>query len=329
MCALAASAKSASANTVTLDNGPGDGTLEITLDGYGSFGDAASGEANYDPVGSLTSNNTTFESAIALRIGGSGARVFLSETGVGSSGNLPGVTNNQNGDTATSSFTQSGLSFSLNQAITPLLDASDVRAGTVLTQTYTITNNGTADINGIEIIRYIDGDLVFGSTSFNNDGGGRLVNDGLEIMFETDTAEGSSESTTFFGITGEGGTEPGSARFEASSFSGLETKIIAGDALDDGVEGDGGDADQFVDSGQGYDITLALRNLFDIPVGGSAVYTTRTFFGSGAPEDVVDPPPPPPPPPPGVIPLPAGVWAGMGMFAALGGSSKLKKLRRR
>jgi hypothetical protein len=36
----------------------------------------------------------------------------------------------------------------------------------------------------------------------------------------------------------------------------------------------------------------------------------------------VSPPPPPPPPPPSGIPLPAGVWAGMAMFAAAGAAYK-------
>ena len=67
---------------------------------------------------------------------------------------------------------------------------------------------------------------------------------------------------------------------------GLRTDIIAGTVLDDTVAGDGGDADQFIDAGPGYDVTLALRNLFSIAAGGSSVYTTSTIFGSGAPEDV-------------------------------------------
>src|SRR5687768_12925440 len=43
----------ATANPVTLNNGPGNGTVSITLDGYGSFGGAVGGEAGeavYDPV---------------------------------------------------------------------------------------------------------------------------------------------------------------------------------------------------------------------------------------------------------------------------------------
>lgn len=118
------------------------------------------------------------------------------------------------------------------------------------------------------------------------DGGGRLFSGSTEILFETDSATGSSASTTFVGITGEGGSIPLTGRYEIDSFAGLRGRIISGIALDDTVTGDGGDADQFVDAGPGYDVTLALRNLFDLDVGATGTYVTRTIFGNGAPDSV-------------------------------------------
>ena len=329
----------ASANTVNLNNGPGDGSVQITLDGYGSFGSAIGGEGDeaiYDPVGALEAEGTTFESALLIGLGGGAARTALSTgspgTGTTGTANLPSVSVSQNGNTATSFFSQLGLNFNLTQTLSPLFDASDNRTGSVLVQTYSMTNPGTVDINGLELVRYIDGDLVFGDPTFNNDGGGRLIADGTEILFETDEAMGTSDATTFFGITGEGGIIPGSGRFEASEYSELIEKLRSGGNPNDTVQGDTGDADQFVDAGEGYDITLAFRNLFNIAAGGTATYTTRTIFGSGAPEDVVTEPPPgepPPPPPGGVIPLPAGVWGGLALLSAIGGTSSLKRFRRR
>lgn len=97
------------------------------------------------------------------------------------------------------------------------------------------------------LVRYLDGDLLFDG-SFGGDGGGRLFSGPTEVLFETDSATGSATSTTFVGITAEGGTIPGTGRYEVDSFAGLRGRIIAGTALDDTVTGDGGNADQFIDA---------------------------------------------------------------------------------
>ena len=189
-----------------------------------------------------------------------------------------------------SSFTFGGLSFALTQTLTPLLSGT-TQTGSVLTQAYTITNPGLAS-SSFELIRYLDGDLLFDGSLV--DGGGRLFLGGTEVLFETDSATGTATSTTFVGITGEGGTTPVADRFEIDSYSGLRSRIVAGTALDDIVTGDGADADQFIDAGNGYDVTLALRNLFTLVPGASDVYSTRTIFGSGSPETVVVTPVPEP-----------------------------------
>jgi hypothetical protein len=320
--ALFAAASSASLAIAgqTLTTGTGDGGVTVTVDGYGSFGGSGGSEvsdADYNPVGPAPITDTTFESGVAARVGGSGGRQFLATGGIGSSGNLPVVGITGNSTQANSSFSFGGLDFGLAQTV-QLLTTSGNPTGSLLTQTYTINNNGANAINGLELIRYIDGDI--GDTS---DGGGRLVVSGLEIMFETGDATGTSTSTSFLGITGEGGTIPGSGRFEADSFSGLLSRIIAGNALDQVITGDSADADEFVDAGGAYDITLALLNTFDIAAGGSATYTTRTFFGTGVPSAVVVPPPGPNPNP---IPLPAAAWAGIMM---LGGMGTIRAIRSR
>ena len=272
--------QSAFAAPYTLDNGPGDGTISVGVDGFGAFGLAIgtdSTNAFYDPVGATGPTETTFESAIAIRTDiTTGARSFLASGFIGSSGGLTNPTVTGSLTSGSSTFSNSGLSFTLIQTLAPTFTGSS-QTGTILTQTYTITSSVP-----FEIVRYIDGDLRFDGSL--TDGGGRLIlGDGTEVLFETDSATGSSSTTTFVGITGEGGTVLTSNRYEIDSFSGLRTRIISGTALDDSIKGDGGDADQFIDAGAGYDVTLALRNTFP---SGTSVYVTKTLFGSGAPEDI-------------------------------------------
>jgi hypothetical protein len=286
---------SAHAAPFSLSNGTGDATLTVGIDGFGSFGSSIGEDATdaiYNPLGAIGAAGTTFESAVAIRFGTNGSRTYLTSGSiVGGSLANPAVTGTSSA--ANSSFSIGVLNVALTQTLTPLT-TNNVQTGTVLTQTYVITNAGGTPVS-FELIRYIDGDLQFdGSIS---DGGGRILAGTTEILFETDTALGTANSTTFVGITGEGGVVPASGRYEADSYSGLRARIANGTALDDTITGDGADADQFVDASQGYDITLALRNLFDLTVDGSATYVTRTIFGNGAPEEVTDP----------VIPLPAPV----------------------
>jgi hypothetical protein len=73
-------------------------------------------------------------------------------------------------------------------------------------------------------------------------------------------------------------------------------------------------------------VTPGETNTIEIAIGD----TTDTSFDSavflkGASFTDEPPPPPPPPPPPGVIPLPAGVWAGMTLLGGMGMFSKFRK----
>jgi hypothetical protein len=323
LATLCGSGGMAGAAPFILTNAPGDATVTVGVDGYGAFGSSVGGDstdANYDPVGAIGVAGTTFESGVAIRFGAAGPRSFLTSGDIGGSGGLVNPAVAGNATSATSSFTFGGLSFSLTQTLTPLLDGP-TQTGSLLTQTYAITNTtgGTLDF---ELLRYIDGDLQFDGSI--TDGGGRLVlPDGTEILFETDTAAGTATSTTFVGITATGGTIPGTNRYEVDSFAGLRDRIISGSGLDNTITGDGGDADQFIDTGSGYDVTLALRNLFSLGAGASTTYTTQTIFGTGAPEDIPDPDPDP-----GVVPAPpAFVLMGIGIFGLAGYGWRRRKVQ--
>lgn len=278
-----------------LTTGTGDGGLRVEVDEFGAFGSAVgsqeTGNAFYDPVGDIEEAGTVFESGVALRVGDTGERTFLTSGAIGTSGNLLGSGFDRTDETnLSSSFSVEGLDFVLEQAVADTLQGEQ-RVGSLLTQTYTITNPGNETLE-FELVRYFDGDLDFDGSLI--DGGGRLFSNGQETLFETDSAGDPSNATTFVGITGEGGALGGESddgrstnRFEIDSFSGLRDRLIAGTALDDIIENNGQDVDAnddgFVDEGQGFDITLALRNTFELEPGASTTYTTTTTFGSGAP----------------------------------------------
>lgn len=269
-----------------LSNGPGDGTLSVGVDGFGAFGSGVSADTSgaiYDPIGAGAAAGTSFASDLAIRFGTAGARTFLGTPGFTN----PAVTGTPT--SANSNFLFGGLSFQLQQTVVPLF-AGGLLTGTEMRQSYSILNTSASALV-FELVRYLDGDMVFdGSLA---DGGGRLLAGGGEFLFETDSATGAEVSTTFVGITATGGTLPLANRYEIDSFSGLRSRILNGTALDDTVTGDGADADQFIDVIGGYDVTLALRNEFSLGAGALTTYTTSTFFGSGAPASIVAPVPEP------------------------------------
>ena len=265
-----------------LSNAPGDGTVSIGIDGFGSYGSnigSFGSNANYDPVGPIGIAGTTFLSAVSLATP-SGTQ-WLS-TGFGT-GNSDPPTESSNA-LATSSFSAAGLDFNLEQRLSELFvgvgEGQGERSGSLLTQTYLVTNS-TANEMSFSLARYVDGDLSFdGSIS---DGGGRLPLGGGEILFETDSATGSADEATFVGITAQGGILPTTNRYEISGFSTLRSRVEI-DSLRDIVSGDGTDEDEFIDAGSGFDLAIALRNEFVLGPGESTTYITQTIFGTGNPD---------------------------------------------
>ncbi|REJ44056.1 MAG: hypothetical protein DWQ54_00415 [Microcystis flos-aquae TF09] len=265
-------------STNNLQTATGDGGLVVTVDEFGRFGSNSVGgqSAFYDPIGSKPSSSTTYSSFVALGIitnGSTGARTQLE----------PSASNNEvftsvNSTNANSTFTIGGLQFQLKQTVQDTFNNTANRTGGRLDQTYTITNSTTQTIN-FDLVRYVDGDLNFdGSIS---DGGGRIVQNGQEILFETDAGGIGQTDTTFFGISDIGGTIPTTNRWELDGYSSLRSNVLAGNTLRNTiVEGDS-NSDQFIDAGSEYDVALALRNVFSLAPGQSTTYTTITRFGSG------------------------------------------------
>jgi hypothetical protein len=270
---------------------PGDGSLSVGVDAYGSFGSSVGGVGTsdlvYNPVGALGPAGTTFQSGLAIGFGGS--RTFLTTGNIGGSGGLadPGFVTTTPTQ-ATSSFSFGGLSFALTQVVSELSNAGGDRIGSQLRQDYSITNNTAAAIS-FDLVRYIDGDLAFdGSIA---DGGGLLNAGGNTVYFETDAGGGGSAATTFVGVLLAGGETPSDGAFDVRSFSGLRSSVVSGAQLLEQVLGDT-DGDGFIDPGNEYDVTLAVRRLFQLDPGETVGATTFTFAGSGPPVDVIPSPEP-------------------------------------
>ncbi|QJB44053.1 putative Ig domain-containing protein [Dolichospermum flos-aquae] len=268
--------------TNTIQTATGDGGLRVTVNEFGGFRGAI-----YDPVGSKTPSDTTYDSFVALGIigtnGTTGSRIELQS----SASNNEAFTNFTN-TTTNSTFTVNGLQFQLNQNVQDGLNATQVRIGSRLNQTYTITNTTSQTIN-FDLVRYVDGDLGFdGSIS---DGGGRIVQNEQEILFETDAGGTGQTDTTFFGITATGGTIPTTNRWELDDYSSLSSRVLGGNSLRNTIVQGDNNSDQFIDAGSEYDVALALRNVFSLAPGASTTYTTITRFGSGG-ADQLDVTPP-------------------------------------
>ncbi|WP_061546812.1 DUF4114 domain-containing protein [Cylindrospermopsis raciborskii] len=270
----------------------GDGGLKVRLDKFGGFGYGGSGEwgALYDPLPVGTQNKgeaqTTYYSVVALGIINNGettSRKLLQNLGNNASFESSSNT------TVNSTFSTDGLKFKLRQSVQDTFaDQNQSRTGSRLDQTYTITNTTDQTIN-FDLIRYVDGDLDFDGSIY--DGGGRIVRNAEEILFETDKGGTGQSDTTFFGITSVGGNIPTTNRWELNEFDELNRLNDPMRKLKDKIVLNDTNADQFIDEGREYDVTLELRNEFSLAAGGIATYTTSTLFGSGEPTQLDITPP--------------------------------------
>ncbi|MDB9540082.1 Calx-beta domain-containing protein [Anabaenopsis arnoldii] len=274
----------------TIQTAPGDGGLEVTVDELGRFGSSGvGGQAGvYDPVGSIGPASTTYLSFIALGIiagdGTTGQRIelALSQT------NDEAFTSSTD-TTANSAFTINGLQFQLEQIVQDSFNREgEVRTGARLDQVYSITNITDQPIR-FDLVRYVDGDLNFDGSLI--DGGGRIIQRGVEIIFETDAGGTGETDTTFFGITGTGGTIPTTNRWEIDGYSSLRSNVLGGSNLQNIIVQGDSNSDGFVDRDSEYDLALALRNVFELAPGASTTYITTTRFGSGEPEQLDITPP--------------------------------------
>ena len=262
----------------TLSNGTGDGSLQVTVDAYGSYGSAAApaGDALYNPVGPTAAQGSTYESGVFFSELGN----YLTEAQFGNTfPPLPGVAfTSTTANTAVSSFTVSGFAFTLTQTVQPANQGT-----TVFSQQYVVTNNTGAD-QSFELIRHVDGDMFFVG-GLGNDFAG-VSADG-RFVFEFDTAGDPTQATAYFGITATGDGTP--AGFTIQPFPYRDNIRAAGGIPPGDVSRIIGDnnGDRLTDLG--YDVTVTLADAFTLAAGATATYVTQTVFSQGSPAAVLNP----------------------------------------
>ena len=262
-----------------LTNGNGDGTLDITVDAYGSYGGAAqpAGDALYDPIGPATAQASTFQSGVYF----SRLDTYLTESpgfaGPGSA--LPPIAfTSTTTDTAVSTFTASGFTITLTQTVLPA-----TATGSQFNQTYVLTNNNPAAVS-FNMVRHVDGDLFFVG-GLGDDFGG-VSADG-RFVFEFDTGTDPNSATAYMGITASGDGQPGG--YTVQPYPYLDNIITDNGIPPQDLNQVSGDlnGDRLTDVG--YDVTITLADLFTVAPGASVSYTTTTIFSQGSPLAVLNP----------------------------------------
>jgi hypothetical protein len=314
---------------ITLSNGSGPGTVSVDVDEFGSFGTALTGgDALYTPADGGPTVGTVTESGVIIR-GVSDQSTILSTSPF----KLPnGGTNQQilntSSNSVTSSFRFGDLLFNLEQILTAQLDENNNQTGSVLTQTYTITNASETTLD-FELFRYIDPTLIFTEDNTNIDGGGRIdTPEFSDLLFVTDTVSSTIDPIRSLGITATGGTIPETGRYQVDSFDRIVLDSIQpamgqlpNRVLFDTEIGDNDGILEITDLPEDYPsngdipLSLALNNLFSIDANQIATYTTRTIFGVSTP--TLEPQPEP-------VPESASIL-GLLTFGALGAGALLKR----
>lgn len=306
-----------SAQLITLSNGTGDGQVTIVTDALGNINPLSPGGAGtggrdsglFNPLGPDGPMKTIMVSELDYAI-------YQTRTGphapfARQSTALGPVILSQSGN-ATSSTTDFRLNASgafygtLVQSLSNLYD-NGIQTGSLLEQNYTFRYDVSGPLHWtMNIVRYLDPDLLFG-TSYNDDGGGvETAPNGSPLLYAL--ASPGGDRATSVSMYNEGGMASG---YQIGSHPSLFRSIRAGAALDNTVLNSGGDG--VIDTG--FEMHMALNTLLyftpDSPV---ASFTTYTIFGYGSLTG-------------GTVPEPA-TWAMMiGGFGAVG--SALRRRRRR
>jgi hypothetical protein len=189
----------------------------------------------------------------------------------------------------------------------------------------TTSNASTLSFEFIPSADVISFQFVFGSDEYSefvgsdfNDVFGFFLN-GENIALVPGTDDPVAINTVNNGSE-DGETDPSNPQFftdnDSEDGAGLDTKL-------DGLVG------QKLALFATANVTPGETNMIEITIGDTTdeIYDSAVFLRSSS--FIAEPPPPVDPPPPGVIPLPAGVWAGMTMLGGLGVFSKIKRRLRR
>jgi Ca2+-binding RTX toxin-like protein len=240
-----------------LSTGTGDFSLQVTIDG-----DGTATNVTFDPSGTVAQTSNVVFVPEVYRIAVDGAAFqTLTSTGVALTGDGTG---------ATSSFSQAGLNFALTQQVEPFQQNLTNSMGAMLTQSYQVTNPGTAAVT-FEFARTTH--YHTGFPGGFSEGAGRFFDqDGVEILVQTQNASLPTTLGNFVGITSLSGDALSSNRFEINlSPNGFNPP------LNDTVFDDP-DMDGFSNS-TGH-VGMGLRSQFMIPPGASVTYTQHLIVAS-------------------------------------------------
>ncbi|WP_293345665.1 PEPxxWA-CTERM sorting domain-containing protein [Phenylobacterium sp.] len=257
----------------TMTNGSGDGQVSITVTGGGGAGNSAGGAGGfYNPVGPSATAYTVAQSDLYYRVGGRGPLTSL--TKAFANGEYTTFTLDLTTKEVFSRFYYDGLFIQLRQQLSGIFDMG-IQVGSLLTQEYGFFSQ---DSITLDLVRYLDVDLVFDGGTEVNDGGGMLTQvDGSAMLFGIEGDLSPDAATTSVGIYNEGGVANG---YQIGNYITLNDLVTAGGALSGSIAGDGSDSDLFIDAGAGHDVALALGARLDVPADIVTRFTTYTFFRS-------------------------------------------------
>jgi hypothetical protein len=263
--------------TVTLANGPGNGSINVTVDGYGAYGSLSSRNLMYDDLGGSGPRGTAFCSATMFRAPFLGVSQWLTTTPLGSAPPLPPIRIEPG---SVSTWNVSGFEFRLTQTLTPV-----DRDGSTLQQVYEITNR-TGAPQELQMIRYLDPEL-WGS-AFDDGVGvtdeyyGGASNQHMIFAYDLAGAPACGGSRPLVAITAEGRDAAGKpvapSGYESRPHPAVRDAVtaIGCAALTRFLQNDTGDR-VLCPPETGFDVSLAMGVRFaTVPSNGVVRFHTRT-----------------------------------------------------